>query len=350
MKPLIYSAIIVVALILGKIFFFSNKPESGSKPKGTAAAPKPSGEKLKIFVVNLEDNDNEILAAGTTVAQDFVEIRPEISGLITKLNIPEGKVVGKGFLIAKIKDDDILAQLKKIGLEEELAKQTEARHKKLLDINAISKEEYDISLNKVYTLRADKDLLKVQLARTEIRAPFAGRVGLKNISVGTYVTPATVVSSITQTNPIRVDFTTPERYLSAVRVGNTVNFTTDGSADMHTAKIVAIDPSIDPTLRTLKVRALAANSNNSLIPGMFVNINMNLKHTKSIMIPTEAIIPVVDGMQVYVKRNGLAEVVKIETGHRDVSKIEVLKGLNVGDSLITSGLINIKPGMSVASN
>lgn len=346
MRPLIYSALVVLLLVLGKIFFFS---EDKSSP--AAGKPNPGGGKpvLNYEVIGLEDSESVISASGTTVPNDQVEIRSEISGIITRLNIPEGQTVQKGFLIAKIKDDDILAQLKKIELEEALAAQTEARHRKLLDINAISKEEYEISQNKVFTLRADKDLLKVQLGRTEIRAPFSGRISLKNISLGTYVTPANVITTLTQFNPIKIDFAAPEKYLNEVKLGSMVNFTTDGSTQENTAKILAIDPAIDQNLRTLKIRAVAQNTSGNLIPGMFVNVLMNIRRSQSIMIPTEAVIPVVDGMKVFVKKNGKAQEVKVETGLRGVSRIEVFRGLSLGDTLITSGLINLKNGDAVVT-
>ena len=348
MKPLIYAGLLVIVLILGKIFFFSDKPSPAAP--GGGGGNKPSAPKLNTVVVGFEENANTISASGSTVANDHVEIRSEISGIITRLNIPEGSVVQKGFLIAKIKDDDILAQLKKIEIEEALAAQTETRHRKLLDINAISKEEYEISQSKVLTLKADKDLLKVQLARTEIRAPFSGKLSLRNISLGAYVTPANIITTLTQYNPIKIDFTTPERYMNEIKVGSTISFKTDGSGEVHTAKVTAIDPSIDANLRTLKVRALAPNPSNTLIPGMFVNVMADIKRNQTIMIPTEAVIPMVEGMEVYVKRNGKAQLVKVETGYRDVSKVEILKGLSIGDTVITSGLVTLKVGDTVISN
>lgn len=349
MRPLMYAGLLILALIIGKFVFFSSDEKAA--PAGGGGGPKKGGgAKLNTTVIGYEENASTITASGSTVANDHVEIRSEISGLITRLNIPEGSVVPKGFLIAKIKDDDILAQLKKIELEEELAAQTEARHRKLLDINAISKEEYEISQNKVQTLKADKDLLKVQLARTEIRAPFAGKLSLKNISLGAYVTPANVITTLTQYSPIKIDFTTPERYINDIKVGSTVRFKTDGSADDHTAKVIALDPAIDANLRTLRVRAIAPNGNHALIPGMFVSVAVDISRSQTIMVPTEAVIPVVDGMQVFIKKNGKAQLVKVQTGFRDVSKVEVLKGLSIGDTVITSGLITLKEGDPVSAN
>lgn len=347
MRPLMYAGLVILALILAKFLFF-NKKSTGPAESNRASTSRPANV-LETHVVEMQESESSISVSGTTVANDFVEIRSEISGIITHLNIREGAVVPKGFLIAKIRDDEIQAQLKKIELEEALAAQTEARYKKLLDINAISKEEYEISQNKVQTLSADKQLLKVQLAKTEIRAPFAGRLSLKNISLGAYVTPNNIITTLTQNNPIKIDFTTPERYINDIQVGSEVLFRVDGAASDQTAKITAVDPNIDVNLRTTKVRAVAANADNSLIPGMFVNIKMNVKKGQTILIPTEAVIPVIDGMEVFVKKNGKAEVAKVELGFRGVSTVEVLSGLQVGDSLITSGLVTLKPGNPVAS-
>lgn len=352
MRPLLIAGGIILALILGKIFFFSGdidkKPEkTGDKKQGSKGGGDMKPTKVNTILVSLGNSEKTVFSSGTTVANNEVEIKSEISGKIVQLNIPEGTLVPKGYLIAKIKDDDIVAQIKKIELEEKLADQIEARQKKLLDINAIGKEEYEISQNKVYTLNADKELLRVQLAKTEIRVPFAGKVSLKNISLGAYVTPANVITTITQFNPLKVDFTVPEKYLNDIKLGKIIRFQTDGSTAEYTATVTAIEPKIDEALRTLKVRASSQNSGNNLLPGMFVKVFLNLSKTESIMIPTETIIPVLDGKKVFVKRNGKITEVMISTGLRDASMIQVLSGLNVGDSLITSGLMTLKAGGSV---
>ncbi len=356
MRPLLIAAGLILALILGKIFFFNGSSDKdsnklGDKKLGNAATAGKGGDskpmRVTTLVIGLGNSQKTVFSSGTTIANEEVEVKSEISGKIVKLSIPEGSVVPKGYLIAKIKDDDILAQLRKIELEEKLANQIEARQKKLLDINAISREEYEISQNRVFTLKADKDLLKVQLERTEIRAPFSGKVGLKSISLGAYVTPATVISTIVQFNPIKLDFTVPEKYVSEVKLGKIIQFQTDGSNNEYSARIVAIDPKVDEALRTLKVRAVSQNGGNNLMPGMFIKVLLNLSSSQSIMIPTEVVIPVADGKKVFVKRNGKAEEVSVITGLRDASNLQVLSGLNVGDSLITSGLMTLKAGSPV---
>lgn len=350
MRPLIITAIVIVLLILGKIFFFSSEEKGG--PQGGKGGPGGPGGKqpplpVTTIQVGIDQSDKIVFSSGTSVPNEEVEIRSEISGRITKLTINEGSFVQKGQLIAKIRDNDFVAQLKKIEIEEKLAAQIEARQKKLLEINAISKEEYEISLNRVSTLDADKELIKVQLEKTEIRAPFSGRIGFKNISEGAYVTPTTVIANLVQTNPIKIDFAIPEKYLSLVKNGQGVSFQIDGSNETFSSKIIAIDPKIDAVLRTIKVRAITQNPRNLFLPGMFIKVNLNLGSEQSIMIPSETIIPVLEGKKVFVKRNGMAEEVMIETGLRTDKKVQVLKGLSVGDSLITTALMTLKPGAPV---
>lgn len=350
MRPLIIIGAILLVLILGKVFFFKSEEPTGPMPAGGGKGGPTGGGKampVDILVAQVSEANQAIYSTGTIVPNEEVELRSEVNGRLVKLNFREGTFVQKGQLIAKLQDDDLKAQLKKLEYEEALAKQIEARQKKLLDINAISKEEYEIAANKVSTLSADKELLKVQLAKTEIKAPFSGRIGLKNISEGAYITPATSIGTLIQTNPIKIDFTVPEKYSSKIQVGRGINFLRDGSTSPIAAKVVAIDPKVDEALRTLKVRALTTNAGNTLLPGMFVKVNLNLGSERSIMVPTQAVVPVLAGKIVYVKKEGKVVETPIQTGLRTEKDVQVLEGIQVGDSIITSAIMSLKAGAAV---
>ncbi|WP_341226921.1 efflux RND transporter periplasmic adaptor subunit [uncultured Arcticibacterium sp.] len=347
MRPLLIVGLLLVLLIIGKVFFWG---KSDDAPTSSGVTNTPTATFVSTILVSSDNSDQLVYSSGTLSPNEEVELRSEYAGRLVKLNLSEGSFVKKGALIAKIKDDDIQAQLKKVAIEEELANQIEARQKKLLEIEAISKEEYEISASRVSTLNADKELLEVQLAKTEIRAPFSGRIGLKNISEGAYVTPNTLISTLVQINPLKIDFSIPEKYLTKVKPGQQVSFEIDGTAESFNSKILAIDPKIDATLRTLKIRGLTSNTNRKLLPGMFVKVKLNLGKEKSLMIPSETIIPVLEGKKVYLKRNGIVESVLIETGLRNEKMVQVLSGLNEGDSLITTALQVLKPGTLVTSN
>jgi len=362
MRTILTIVAVVAVLVLGKIFFFK-KPDLGEKGSGGGAGSATSGGKggqkgkdmkgggpsvsVNVFVVNTESLVNVITSSGTIFPNEEIELRAEASGRILVLNIKEGFQVAAGQVIARIKDTDLQAQLKKLNFEIELAKQTEARQKKLLDINAISKEEYEITANKINTLNADKELIEANVEKTVLKAPFAGKIGLKNVSQGAYVTPSTSLATLVQTNPVKVDFSIPEKYSTFITVGRNVKFEVEGQPDAYYANIVAIDPKIDPNLRTLKLRALAKNPADRLIPGMFVRVSVDLDIAQAIMIPTEAVVPVLKGKKVYVVRDGKAAEVMIETGIRNDKKIQVTSGLQTGDSLIVSGIMALKKDASI---
>jgi membrane fusion protein, multidrug efflux system len=352
----------VVVLILGLILYkvgCTGKKEDAKVPlAGSAPSASPGGGKggygggdmpISVDVVVAESvvNTDEIFASGSLVANEEVELRSEASGRVIALYFKEGSAVNKGQLIAKINDADILARLKKLKYEAELAANIEARQKKLLDINAISREEYEVSLNKTNTLSADREVLEVALSQTEIRAPFSGKIGLKNISVGSYLNPGAPIATIVQTNPIKVDFAMPEKYSHRLSNGRQVTLAVEGKAGERNATIIAIDPKIDEALRTVKVRASLSNVDGKFMPGMFVKVNVPLGANKAIMIPTDAIIPFVGGKKIYVLKNGKSEERDIATGLRTDTHVEVLSGLSVGDTIVASGLMNIKNDQKV---
>jgi len=350
MRPLIAIICVIAGLALLKVYVWDKEEEKDLSmfSPGKSSSSKGTGLLVDIYVADEVTTDNTIYASGTIESNEEVELKSEVSGRLVKLDIREGAFVRKGHLIAKLNDDDLVAQMKRLQFEEELADQTEARQRKLLDIDAISKEEYDLAMNKVNTLSADKELLEVQLEKTEVRAPFNGHIGFKNISEGAYITPSVVMATLVQTNPVKIDFSIPEKYTNRVNVGLPISFEVDGTDDKFPAKVIAIDPRVDEELRTLKLRAKADNSLGMLKPGMFVRVNLPLESTESIMVPTEAIVPVLKGKVVYVMQEGKAREVEIRTGLRTEKAVQVIEGLEIGDSIIVSALMSLKNDLPVA--
>ena len=343
MRPLIIIVSFVAVLFLFKIFFLDGEKSKASESKVEAKSTgDTSGMAVDIYIAAKVRKNSVIYASGTTVPNEEVEIKSEVSGRLVKLNSREGGFVEKGQLIAKLDDSDITALIKKLKYEEELANQIEVRQKKLLEIDAISKEEYDMAVTRVNTLSADMEYQQVQLERTSIKAPFSGRMGLKNISEGAYITPNTVIANLVQTNPVKLDFSLPEKYATKVINGQGVSFSIDGDDEQLAAEVIALDPKIDEELRTLMVRAKANNDAGKLLPGMFIRVEIPLGEDTAIMIPTEAVIPILKGKKVFVKKNGVAEEVIIKTGLRTDTEIQVEEGLNEGDSVIVSALMSVK--------
>jgi len=351
MRTILLIGVLILALVIGKLFVFS-KPgeakETGKAAEGNKSVKSGNAIPVNVYVIERQSLDNQIFASGTVVPNEEVNLMAEISGRIVKLDIREGSFVQKGQLIAKINDRELKAQLQKIGYNQELAQKIETRQKKLLNVEAINLEEYDITNNNIRVLEADKEVIESQLEKTEIRAPFSGRIGLKNISVGAYVAPGTSIVTLVQSNPVKIDFTVPEKYSPDIRNGNMIRFTLDNDPSTYHAKVIAIDPKVDENLRTLRIRASASNPAGRFVPGMFVKIMANLEANKSaLMIPTEAVVPVLKGKKVYVVKNGKAQETMVVTGVRTDKKIQIIEGLQPGDSLITSGIIALKANAAV---
>lgn len=338
----------IILLIVAGIFYpklkalFKPKDEKEKKEVATKA----KGGKTSVIVTVLSPTrlDDLVNTNGTILPNEEVEIRSEISGRIVTLNIKEGDVVRKGTTLLHINDEDLQARLKKLGYNKKLAEDNEARQKRLLEKEAISQREYDIAVNSVNTVSADMEDLSAQIQKMTIKAPFDGIIGFRFVSLGSYISPTTKIATLTNTNPAKIEFAIPAKYSSIVRVGSKIDFSVENSEQKFIGTVYAIDPKIDSDTRTLQIRAIAPNPTHKLIPGSFARVELVLKSKGSaIMIPTEAIIPEQKGNKVFVVKNGRAMSVKVQLGTRGDKNVEVLSGLSSGDTLITTGIMQVKP-------
>lgn len=341
----LYIIIFIIALLVViKLVFL--KPENSNNM--AAGPPKAQTVIVTGFIANPITIENKISASGTVMANEEVELRPETSGKLISVLFREGTSVKKGELLIKINDADLQAQLKKLNLQYKLAKEKETRLKALLDIKGLSQEEYDIAANELQTLEADMDFTKAQIAKTEIRAPFDGKIGLKSVSEGSFVNNSNVIATIQQTDLLKIDFSIPEKYASVVTIGDTVLFSVTGINENLYARVSAIEPKIDAQTRNINIRAAYTNMNGRVFPGAFAKVGLIAsKKQSSFMIPSEAVIPEMKGNKIFVCKNGKAMPVKVETGIRSESKIEIVTGLNPGDTVITTGIMSLRPEMNV---
>jgi membrane fusion protein, multidrug efflux system len=346
-KYIIYAAI---ALLLGYLIYNRLAKGKESASKGMAAGKGGPAPAMNVngVVVTTQDFSNAVSVSGTLEANEQVQVRSEISGLVRSINFSEGSKVSKGSLLLKIDDRELQAQLRQALTKEKLASEIESRARKLLKSEAISQEEFDNANAELRSLQAQTQLIRAQLSKTEVRAPFSGKIGLRAISNGAYVTPTTEIANLVSINPLKISFSVPEKYTQRVTVGTSITFTVSGTSRVFKAKIYAKEPAIDINTRTLVLKAIAENADGYLLPGTFANVSLPLENIKNaILIPTEAVIPVLKGKQVYISKNGLAKVVDIESNIRTERDILVSSGLSVGDTVITSGIMAIKPDAPV---
>ena len=342
-KNIVFIILLIAALWALKYFFFPSASTLPNQQQG-----KPSPTVVSVYVIKPEKLENILTASGTIVANEEVELKPEIAGKIVSLPLKEGTEVTQGQLLVKINDADFQAQLRKLQLQYDLADKNLKRQAELLKINGISQSDYDVAQNAESTIKADMDYEQSQIAKTEIHAPFNGIIGLKNASEGAYVSIGTIIATVLQIDPLKIDFSVSERYVPFIKKGVKVVFNIDGLKDDINGEIYAIEPKIDMNTRTFMVRAICPNKAKTIFPGEFANIKVLLKDIDdAVMVPTEAVIPELRGKKVYIVKNGKAKPVPVETGIRNSGDVQILNGLQIGDTVVTTGIMSLKPDAPV---
>ena len=337
--------VVLIILIVAVLFAIPKLSSSGSK---VPPANMNQSLSVKAHIIKAEKLANNVITSGTILSNEEVELKGEVAGKIINIYFKEGSSVKKGDLLVKINDAELQAQLAKAKYNLKLLEDREHRQRVLLEREAISQEDYDVSLNELNVVKADIELVKAQVAKTEIRAPFDGVIGLKNVSEGSFVNTETIIATLQDINPIKIDFSIPEKYSGSVKVGDQIRFKVVGKDETYTGKVYAIEPKIDPQTRTLKLRAVYSNAARSILPGSFADVELILHEIQgALMVPTYSIIPELKGQKVFLYRNGKAFPQNVEIGIRTDTRVQITNGLAENDTLITSGILQIRPNSPV---
>ncbi len=340
LKNIIYALLIIGFLAFIMYRVIENK-SGDSGPKGKDGKNK--SMTVNGIVVKSQTFDNNLSLSGSIEANEQVDIRSEVSGIVEGIYFKEGSNVSKGQLLFKVNDLELRAQLAQAKTKEGLASENERRAKLLLQKEAISQEEYDIARADYKLAQAQIQLIQAQIAKTSVKAPFSGKIGLRSISQGTYITPSILVAKLVNIGKLKITFSVPEKYANQIKMNSNLSFTVTESSQSYLAKVYAIEPEVQVATRTLQVRALAENKDGKLLPGTFANVELPLDIIKdAIVIPTEAIVPVQDGKKVFISNQGKAKEILVETTTRTDASILVLSGLKVGDTVLTSGVMSLK--------
>ena len=290
---------------------------------------------------------DEIPIIGSLLPDEEVNLSFETSGKITDINFEEGTHVTKGQLLAKVNDRPLQAQLQRLVAQLKLAEDRVFRQDALLKRDAVSKEAYEQVKTELATLNADIELVRAQIEQTELRAPFDGIIGLRQVSVGTYASPSTIVAKLTKITPLKLEFSVPESYAKDVRVGTSLSFNLTGSLNKYEAQVYARESSLDPETRSLTIRALYPNPS-GIMPGRYASITLRKQEFENALaIPSEAIVPEMGKDKVFLYKNGKAEPVDIVTGIRTEALVQAVAGLEEGDTVIISGTQQLRTGMAV---
>lgn len=291
---------------------------------------------------------DEILISGSLLPDEEVDLSFETSGKIVEINFEEGSKVNKGQLLAKVNDRQLQAQLQRLVGQLKLAEDRVFRQNALLERDAVSKEAYEQVKTELSTLNADIEIVKANIALTELRAPFEGVIGLRQVSVGSYASPTTIIAKLTKVSPLKIEFGVPERYANQVKKGTNLTFSMPGELSTFNAKVYATEASVAQATRTLSIRALYPNSNGAILPGRYASIQLKKDEIQNALaVPSEAIVPEMGKDKVFAYRSGKAEPVEVITGIRTEAQVQILKGLQAGDTIIISGTLQLRTGLPI---
>ena len=331
--------IVLVLVFTGAIVYkavWSKPAQANSGGLSRAALP------VTMQVVKPESFTETLAVIGSIEANESVVLKSEVSGKITGIFFSEGQRVDKGTLLIKVFDDDLQAQLTKAQANLKLTEDLETRQRQMLSTGATSLQDYDVSFANLQAAQADVALLQAQISKTEIKAPFDGTIGFRKVSPGEYITPGVDIASLVNDNPAKIQFTVPERYSQMLGRNTVIRYRLEGQPLERTATVYAVAPIIDQATRTLELKALAPNPSGALIPGAFAKIEVLMETQQNVvLIPAESILSESTGQKVYLYKRGKVQPVFVETGTRTNDRVEIVKGIAHGDTVITTGMMQI---------
>ncbi len=349
-KRLVIGAIVVILVVIiayPKIkSLFTSSEDDGGPPSNTGRrALNVRGE-----ILGYGQMSERVRPIGALSAEEDVELAFETAGKLINIYFVEGSRVQKGQLLAKVNDAQLQAQKQKLEAQLKLAQDRLYRQNVLLERDAISQESYDQAATEAETLKADIALVEARIAETELRAPFDGVIGLRYVSEGAYVTTSTKIVRLVKLNPIKIEFSISEKYANKVKGGDKVKFNVviGDKTETYYGSVYAIEPEITSDTRSIVVRARCDNSKEQLLPGMSAYVELTMSSTdNAIAIPSEAIVSELGISKVFLYKNGAAVSRQITQGMRTESHVQALDGVNIGDTLIVSGILQLRENIPV---
>jgi len=337
--------IVLFALV---ILLYTSCGEEEEKSSPALSQQGPRVLKAEAVLPLKSEFQEKATSTGSFIAEDQVDISSEVSGYLQAIYFNEGDYKKKGQQLAKINDSELQARKKKLQVDLEYARQEIQRASKLLEIQAISSEEGDRLRNQEKVIQADINIIDAQIARTLITAPFSGRIGIQMKSEGAYLSPGIGIAELHRLNPIKLEFFIPEKLAGTVKQGDEIKFSIPASRDTFSAQIYLISPSLDASNRSLRMRSRVNNNKGLFMPGGYADVYYDIQSNEgTLLIPAEAIIPVLDGQKVMKVENGKVKSQKVEVGMRTSSNVQILGGISEHDTILVTGIMAATDGALV---
>ena len=316
--------------------------------KNGEQAPERPPMTVQVVVLQPRPLDHTMIATGTLLANEEVDLMSEMAGRVTQIGFEEGGTVAAGQVLLRINDDDLQAELRQVEANLQLARDDEQRKEQLLAVNGISREAFDASKTARNALEAQADMLKARIAKTVVRAPFSGAIGLRSVSPGGYVSAGVPFARLRQLSPIKIDFAVPERSGRNLKPGAVISFTLEGDPTVYEGRVYAVEPGVDEANRTVRVRARHPNTDGRLVPGSFARVEVALERIpEGLTVPTESLVPDIQGQKVFMLREGKVTSQRVDVGIRLPKAVQLTSGVQAGDTVLVTGLLAVREGMPV---
>ena len=357
-RPALWAALLLLAIAaLGAVAWrYSDRSWPARATEQSQPKPAASGGGAERTVpvegveVTVATVTSEIRVVGSLRSNESVVIRPEIGGRVSEILFEEGQRVAAGTPLLKLDAAIAAAELDQAKAALELSQANHKRAVELFERKAASAAARDQTLAALRADQANLDLARARLAKLTLRSPFDGVLGLRNVSLGDYVTPGQDIVNLEDIEPLKVDFRIPERYLGSLAPGQAVGVTADAFPDQHfTGEVYAIDPLVEESGRAVVLRARLPNEDGFLRPGLFVTVSLAIgRREDAVLIPEQAIVPRGSDQYVYKVVEGKAVLTTVRIGERREAMVEILAGLAPGEVVVTAGQIKLRDGTPVA--
>jgi membrane fusion protein (multidrug efflux system) len=335
-------------LLLSMVVFLGQSACKSDKTTAVNTNQTNAVTQVETFVVQSQTLDNFLTTNGSILPNEEVELRSEIEGTIRKINFEEGTRVRQGQILVQIDDSELQPNIQKLQAQLETAREEYSRKKQLIDIEGISQEEFEVAQLKVTTLQSDIQLVEARLRKSKITAPFDGIIGLRKVSQGAFVSVGNDIAKLVQSDPVKIEFSVPELHAGKITVGTEVHFTLTGSDKVYKATVFATEPVLDPDTRSLRIRAKADNKKGELIPGSYAELTINLAPIENgLLVPALSVTQDIKGLKLYVINDGIAAARYVRTGIQKDEFVQIIDGVNQGDTVITTSLLSMQEGMLV---
>ncbi|ASJ96903.1 MULTISPECIES: efflux RND transporter periplasmic adaptor subunit [Shewanella] len=337
---------IIISILLAAgaaTYYFNQQTESTTKPR---ARPTPNVVVAKAEMQPIRD---EVEALGTGKANESITVTPKVTDMVTELNFEDGQLVEKGQLLVRLQDREQIARVTVAKVKMKDHERELARISSLVTSQTVAALERDRLQTLIDTAKAELEQAESSLKDRRIRAPFSGRLGLRQVSQGSLVTPGTVITTLDDISTIKLDFSVPERFLQSLAIGKSVEASAVAfEGELFTGKVVSVDSRVNPITRAVMVRAEIANKDLRLLPGMLMKVKLIKQSRDALIIPEAAIIPIQKNHFVYlVNDENVVERRQVQIGLRKRGWVEIVGGVNVGEQVMVRGILKVRPGDTV---